>query len=123
MNQPNQNGAAMNPATPTDTADTHKAESGKRSSSESYTLPYRNACEKMGCRFTTRHQFVSVAAIWLADRWKDLHIEFHEHDGWKVSTCYANGAWGESSWLRGDGTLDSALLAAIEATPADGQQD
>ncbi len=84
---------------------------------------YRKACEKMGFSFTTRHRFATVAAIWLADLWKDLHIEFHEYDGWKVSTCYANGEWGESSWLRGDGTLDSALLAAVEATPADGQQD
>ena len=53
---------------------------------------------------------------WLTDRWKDLHIEFHQDGGWQVSTCYADGSWGEDRWVRGNGTLHSALNKAIETT-------
>lgn len=80
---------------------------------------YRKAAnEKMGVPFFSHNQFVIQAMKWLSTKWKDLHVEFHEDGGWQVSTCYADGAWGEDSWVRGDGSLHSAILKAVEATRA-----
>lgn len=91
---------------------------------------YRRAAEKMGKPFPNIDSFVlntffvsttfvTDAIQWLSEKWKDLHIEFHEDRGWQVSTCYADEAWDEDGWVRGDGSLHSALRKAIEVTPAE----
>lgn len=80
-------------------------------------MRYHAASEKMGFRFSNTSVFIVNALEWLGERLGDVHLEFHEHDGWQVSTCYAEERWGEDSWIRGDGSMASALCHAIEITP------
>lgn len=87
-----------------------------QSSTSSPSGSYRAAAEKMGRPFFSHDHFAIDAIQWLSQQWKDLHIEFHEQQGWQVSTCYADQQWGEDSWVRGDGSLHSALLKAVEVT-------
>lgn len=77
---------------------------------------YRSAADKMGRQFFSHDQFAIDAIRWLSEHWKDLHIEFHEIEGWQISTCYADDKWGKDSWVHGDGSLHSALLRAVEVT-------
>lgn len=70
--------------------------------------------EKMGFSFSSTDQFVARSLDWLSQKWGDLHIEFHKDEGWQVSTCFAEEIWGEDSWIRGDGSLHSALLRTVE---------
>lgn len=71
------------------------------------TPRYRAAAEKMGRQFRSHDQFTADAIRWLSERWKDLHIEFHEHEGW---LCKRGVGW------YCDGSLHSALLLAVEDT-------
>jgi hypothetical protein len=87
-----------------------------QSSAPSASRCYRAAAEKMGRQFFSHDQFSTDAIRWLSERWKDLHVEFHECEGWQVSTCYADEAWDEEGWVRCDGSLHSALLKAVEVT-------
>ncbi len=66
--------------------------------------------------------FVPYAMRWLADQHGDLHVEFHKDFGWQVSTCFSDGQWSEDGWVRGDGTLISALIKAVELTEAGGSE-
>lgn len=67
----------------------------------------------LGVSFSSYHKFISDSMSWLADKYGDLHVEYHKDSGWQVSTCYADGEWGDDSWLTGDGTLEGCLLKAV----------
>jgi len=56
------------------------------------------------------HWFRAVAIDWLAEQLMDLHLEFHEHEGWSVGCCYEESTW--SDWLSHD-NLEIALCKAI----------
>ena len=89
-----------------------QAESGSGSSH-----CYRAASEKMGHQFFSTTLFIVNALDWLANKFGDVHLEYHEAEGWQVSTCYAEGQWGEDKWVSGeDGGIASALLKAVEIT-------
>lgn len=79
------------------------------------TSDYRAASEKMGHSFYNTTAFIVNAIDWLGEKFGDVHLEYHEPEGWQVSTCYADETWGEDSWVRGDGgSLASALCRAVE---------
>ena len=74
---------------------------------------YRKASEKMGHIFTNTSYFILNALDWLGELYGDVHLEYHECEGWQVSTCYADDSWGENGWIRGDGSMQSALCKAV----------
>lgn len=54
---------------------------------------------------------------WLSQRHKDFYIEFHGSDGWQVALVRPDKEWGHyDCWIKGDGSLSSALLKAVELT-------
>lgn len=78
---------------------------------------YRVASEKIGHHFFSTTIFIVNALDWLGEKFGDVHLEYHEDaGGWQVSTCYADEAWDEDGWVRGDGSMASALRRAVEVT-------
>lgn len=80
---------------------------------------YRRACEQMGTQLFSSDRFISAAMRWLSEELGDFHLEYHRDCGWRSTSCHStclNGQWSEDGWVEGDGTLCSALLAAVEAT-------
>lgn len=81
---------------------------------------YNLARKAIGVASSNTRPLAPYAMRWLADQHGDLHVEFHKDFGWQVSTCFSDGKWSEDGWVRGDGTLLSALIKAVELTEAGG---
>ena len=94
------------------------ARHGNGEMTESQAFPavrFRQSSEMMNHTFFSTDTFVAGSIKWLSSRLGDLHLEFHECEGWSIATCCNDkGEWSESGWLRGDGSLASALCVAIE---------
>lgn len=74
---------------------------------------YNAASLKMGYVFTNTTTFIVNAIEWLGEKFGDLHLEYHQSNGWQVSSCFSDGIWSDDGWIRGDGSMKSALCAAI----------
>lgn len=77
-------------------------------------MRYHKASEKMGYLYTGSTYFIINAMDWLAKKYGDIHLEYHEETGWRVSTCYVHNSWSDDGWVSGDGSVRSALCLAIE---------
>ena len=73
---------------------------------------YFRALEFMGSSrdFESPEQFIAPTMQWLSKKIGDLHVEYHEDDGWQVATCLGNKGW--EGWIPGD-SLAEALCNAV----------
>lgn len=71
----------------------------------------RDASEVMGRTFHSNANFISDAIKWLTAKYGDLHMEYHNCEGWHCSTCMEKFEW--FKWTEGDGSLESCLANAV----------
>lgn len=80
---------------------------------------YREACHGMGTQLFSTDRFITDALRWLSRELGDFHLEYHSDIGWRATSCHStclSGRWSRDGWVAGDGSVASALLAAVEAT-------
>lgn len=70
------------------------------------------ASELLGLQFSSNSRFIDTAIDFLSHHLRDLHMEFHEYEGWAISCCYEEDSW--KGWKKGD-TLEAALVKAVIA--------